>query len=91
MKSLVIIGRKWFDKVNGNTYYTSEIIIDGEIKHKTEMQYGYDDAYIQTAKQWLIDNGYIVDAGNICGLWTYCKENNIDFVSRSFYGLKRDL
>lgn len=91
MKSLVIIGRKWFDKVNGNTYHTSEIIIDGEAVHKTGMQYGYGEQYVQTASQWLKDNNYIISDKDYIPLWQYCRDNDIKLITREFYVLKREL
>ena len=95
MKRLKIRGRKWFDRINGNTYHTSAIIIDGELVHKTEMTYGYGEHYIQTAQEWLMDNGLVSikrhENGSFQPLWQYCQDNGIEFEYSGEYGLKREL
>jgi hypothetical protein len=58
-KSIIIIGRRWFQRTNGNTYHTAEIIIDGETVHKTPFAYGYGDQYTQSAFEWLVKSGTI--------------------------------
>lgn len=63
IESAVIIARKWFDKVNGNTYHTARIIINGgEADHKSLRQYGYGTSYITTATETAIENGYTRDS-----------------------------
>ena len=57
--SVVVIGRKWFQKSYGNTYHTAQIIIDGATVHKTPLTYGYGEQYMQSAADWLEDNGYM--------------------------------
>lgn len=90
INSLVIIGRKWFDKPNGNTYHTAEIIIDGFEAYKSEMQYGYGEAYLQTASEWLKDYGYI-DKPEYQSLTAYFRDNNIPLVYREFWVKKSEL
>jgi hypothetical protein len=53
MTSLVIVGRRWFDRVNGNTYHSAEMVIDGECVGKVPMTYGYGDQYIDSAFDYL--------------------------------------
>lgn len=60
---IIIDGRKWWDKANGNTYHGVTVTI----KHKTGadtvltsgMRYGYGDQYIQTASELIIEAGYL--------------------------------
>jgi hypothetical protein len=59
--SVTIIGRRWFEKTNGNTYNTAQIIVDGEPVHKTDFQYGYGNQFEWIALQWLEENGYMPD------------------------------
>lgn len=59
MKSLSIVGRRWFRRTYGNTYHTATITVDGKIVCTTSMQYGYGDQYVQTAFDWLEANGYL--------------------------------
>ena len=59
----IIEGLRWFDKVNGNTYHTVNII-DAEINesiYKSPVTYGYDDQYKHTALDWLIKKGLIFE------------------------------
>lgn len=58
-KSMLIIGRKWFDKVNGNTYHTTEIQLNGEFFCKSSFTYGYGDHWKQTALELLQDKGLV--------------------------------
>ena len=85
-KSIHIHGRRWFDKVNGNTYHTSAIFVDGELVHRTPFSYGYDDHYIQSATEWLDTSGYLpelehYDNGGSESLWRYCDRKNIKKVT----------
>ena len=62
INNVVIIGRKWFDKINGNTYHSAQVIINGgEMNIRSNRQYGYGDSYITTATELLIDNDYSRD------------------------------
>lgn len=54
-----IQGKKWFDPVNGNTYHTAEIHINGVPKFKTERTYGYGNQYVWSGLQKLAEEGYI--------------------------------
>lgn len=57
-KHLVIIGRRWFEKVNGNTYHSVNVWINGEHVGKVGFEYGYGEQYIQTAQGILEGLGY---------------------------------
>jgi hypothetical protein len=58
-QSVVIIGRRWFDKTYGNTYHSAEVYVDGESIGREDYAYGYDDQYIQTAHELLQKAGCI--------------------------------
>ncbi len=53
IKSITIIGRRWFQKTYGNTYCSAEIILNGEPVEKVGPTYGYGDYYLQYAFEWL--------------------------------------
>jgi hypothetical protein len=57
--TLHISGRRWFQKTYGNTYHTASIYINGQLVHKTPMEYGYGDMYLQTAVDWLKEHGHL--------------------------------
>ena len=89
IESVFVIGKRWFDKVNGNTYHSVEIFIDGVMVKNIGMTYGYDDCYIQTAMEWLFENGYVTEKYSPS---RYFRENGINFNSRAYdVSRKRDL
>jgi hypothetical protein len=49
MEPLTIIGRRWFDKINGNTYHSVEIWQGGKMLVRVPFAYGYGNQYQQTA------------------------------------------
>jgi hypothetical protein len=57
-KHLTIIGRRWFEKINGNTYHSVVVYINGQCVGGVDFEYGYDDQYIQTAQDILEKLGY---------------------------------
>lgn len=67
MKKYFCIAKKWFDKVNGNTYFNSKVMDDnGNTVFYTGFQYGYGSAYLYEAEKELkkIDNDFkLIDLG----------------------------
>lgn len=59
IKHVGIIGKRWFDRVNGNTYNSVRIFINGAPVKTLGRAYGYGDYYKQRAEEWLIKNGYL--------------------------------
>jgi hypothetical protein len=59
VKSITIIGRRWFQKSYGNTYHTCIILVNGQQVHECPKAYGYGDQYAKTAYQWLEKFGYM--------------------------------
>ena len=58
MKTLDIIAKEWFDKVNGNSYFAARVTIDYGTDRQEEIvipfQYGYGSAYQDMAKEALV-------------------------------------
>jgi hypothetical protein len=50
--------RKWFDKINGNTYHSVRMTVAG-VGVYIPRQYGYGDQWRQSATEWLWDNGIL--------------------------------
>ena len=46
-----IIARKWFEKLNGNTYHSTEVYKNGVLLERVPFQYGYGKQWDQTAAQ----------------------------------------
>ena len=59
IKSLTILGRRWFQRGPGNTYHSATILIDGKPAGHTGIHYGYGEQYIETAFAQLEANGQI--------------------------------
>lgn len=86
MKVLHISGRRWFERVNGNTYHSVNVWIDGKHVYYNPFEYGYGNHYRQTAKLWLKENGHLpglehYQNGASESLWRYCERNDIALVS----------
>ena len=77
-KSLEIIGRRWFQRTHGNTYHTAEIVLDGKTVHKTPKEYGYGEQYVASARDWLVENGYLPKRWLIEQLW-HLRDNGIQY------------
>lgn len=81
--SLVIVAKRWRDRINGNTYHSAKIIINGRILFDTEFAYGGSEAYLESAATWLESDGYISLTKHKNGsrepLWRYCEERGIAF------------
>lgn len=97
IRGIVLQGRIWFDRANGNSYHTTAIFVNHKFVHKTETQYGYGDQYVQTGFEWLEKNGYLKNtesfrssSGSVCW-WDYCRTNGIETIQTSHDVLKREL
>lgn len=97
MKSLNIICSKWWDKPNGNTYFTVKIIIDDSMVIFLPFQYGYENHYLtvtfdELEKMNLLPiEREVYPNGKEYDLYNYCKRNNIEFNHRSYYCKKREM
>lgn len=91
MKTLIVIGHRWFDTKRGNTYHTVEVITD-RIEKKSGVTYGYDDAYLQTAIEILEREGELDPEREHWDLSWHCRDNGIKYVNRVLdVSRKRDL
>ena len=60
MIKYVIHAKKWFDKVNGNTYHSVRVLDTvSQLQLKVPFQYGYGEHYRTTAQQEMIKQGWI--------------------------------
>ena len=89
--AIQVEGRRWFDRVNGNTYHTVKIWVGGEQVYISPISYGYDDHYLQTAKDALHSGGLLPGIENGTPLWRYCEERGIKLIKSVTDGLKREL
>ncbi len=81
---------KWFDKVNGNTYYSVRVTRckDGkQIVHP--YTYGYGSSYEQTTHEIVLKEGWI-PAKYKDNVYLYERENNYPISYNVSAGLKKD-
>ena len=80
-RSLFVEGREWFDKVNGNSYFSARIWVDGGQVAILPFQYGYGDQFLYEAQKKLLELGYLPQEGKNQGLWSIAQQNGFDFYS----------
>jgi hypothetical protein len=56
-QQITIFGKRWFDKVNGNTYHSVKVYVNGKLVGFEPYAYGYDEGYLQTAVELLVKAG----------------------------------
>jgi len=85
-KTIDINAKEWFDKINGNSYFSANITVNFGMKtaknFKMPFQYGYGDHFIDMATKELEKVKVITDLehynnGGSQALWAYCKDRNI--------------
>ena len=85
IKTIDVDAKEWFDKVNGNSYFSALVTINYGMEDQEQFtlpfQYGYGDHYIDMANDYLQKNSIIPEAKYSHGmrkpLWQYCKDNNV--------------
>jgi hypothetical protein len=74
-KSIAILGRHWWRRGAGGTYYTSHIYIDGNKVHVTPENGGSGLQYLQAGTDWLEDEGYIPKRPNGTPGWAWIRDH----------------
>ncbi len=85
-KSILVIGKRWFQRRYGNTYFSAEIFVDHVLVHKIDFRYGYDDQYLWEAFEWLHQEGYIPaqkDSAARPPPWLICEEIDCKLIYRA--------
>ena len=81
IKTIDVNAKEWFDKVNGNSYFSAKVIINYGNNSETFLhlpfQYGYGDHYRDMAFRELINRGIIKDVPERTSHWQYYRDNNI--------------
>lgn len=54
VNKLELYGRKWFDRVNGNTYFSAIALHNGEEIARINFDYGYGDQWLYEITKILI-------------------------------------
>lgn len=56
VKKLELLGRKWFERTNGNTYFSAIALYNGQEIARIDFEYGYGDQWLyEITKQVVID------------------------------------
>ena len=59
---IIIDARRWFDRINGNTYHSVTVTVKHARKDDVvltrDYEYGYGEQYLQTAHELLSKEGY---------------------------------
>lgn len=81
MRTLDINAKEWFDRVNGNSYFSAIITIDygtkKEKSYKLPFQYGYGEHYQDMAFELLKNKNLVDKVHSTLSLWRYCAERKI--------------
>lgn len=75
IKTIDIVGKRWFQESFGNTYHTAKYSINGGDWVKLPETYGYDNQYIDTVGNHMKKQGVTPD-DNVF-LWRFCRNNKI--------------
>lgn len=85
IKSIIILGRRWRDKVNGNTYHAARVLVDGELVAVAPFQYGYGDQWQWSGWLALVEKLKLrprrFDNGSVESCWTYCDRHGINYTT----------
>jgi hypothetical protein len=82
---------KWFDKVNGNTYHSVNVTrCEDGAKVFGQFQYGYGDAYRQTALSEMLRAGWLPSKYDEKTVYAFERENEYPILWNCTEGLKRD-
>ena len=81
IRSLFVECREWFDKVNGNSYFSARIWINGGQVAILPFSYGYGDFYIYEAQKKLLELGYLPQENKNNSLFTISQLMGFDFYS----------
>lgn len=92
---LTIIGRKWFDAHYGNTYWSANAYIDGELVLQVPYSYGYGEQYLEETYQELSEMGLVPDreryaSGARPDVRRFCREHNIKLVHEAAHVESKD-
>jgi hypothetical protein len=79
-KVIHISGRRWFNRAKGHSYYSVTVWTDDGLAGQTNCAHGYDGQYRESAKEILINKGYLKGIDAHTSLWRYCCAHKIRFV-----------
>ena len=90
-RSVEIEVREWFDKTNGNSYFSARVFTDGKLAFTLPFQYGYEDHSKYTALKELFSRGYIAPELEKYSFTALSQTLGIDFIYHKSEALKREM
>jgi hypothetical protein len=90
-RSLFVEAREWFDKVNGNSYFSARVWVDGEIVTVLPFQYGYGNQNEHEAQKKLIELGYLPQESENRGLWSIAAQMGFDYYHAKTFTNKKEM
>lgn len=96
IKTIDIQAKEWFDKINGNSYFSAVITLNYGMNDATgyvlPFQYGYGAHFIHCAYIYLENKGLLKPGAKPGALSQYCRDNKIVLrTSKKENCLKREL
>lgn len=87
-----VLVKEWFDKVNGNSYFSARVWVEDGLVVVLPLQYGYEEHGVYTAMQALAHHPEFPDMRNGESYWRYCQDNQMKLDYQKESGcLKRDV
>lgn len=88
VESVFIEARSWFDKANGNSYYSARVWVNGRVVGQLPFSYGYGEQYRYDSLRALKTVGFLKDENG----WYVAPDGSpvVIYASNSWH-LKRDL
>jgi hypothetical protein len=87
MKTITILGRRWFERHNGNTYHSAAAYVDGELIGKVGFEYGYGEQWQWTGFRILIEKKIAklrpsekYPQGGHISLWHWCEKRGVKLI-----------
>jgi hypothetical protein len=81
VRSITVIGRRWFSRGKGSTYYSADILVNGEHWGRIPYGDGYGEQYVSDAFAALEAAGIVSGGGGAGVPWQYCRDNGIALVT----------
>jgi hypothetical protein len=95
IKTIDVQAKEWFDRINGNTYFSAQITLNYGMKSEKTLhipyEYGYDSYYEQASLDLLKKEGILKDVGTFGRLSVACENRGIILRSSKVKALKRDV
>jgi hypothetical protein len=96
VKSVSVVAKTWRDKKFGNTYNSTDVLVNGDLVARLPFAYGGGSMPEQRAVEWLVKNGFIhaeeYKHGGYPSLWRLAEDLNFSkYVDTTSVSRKNDL